>query len=90
MTKTPKIKVGSTIEWTSGAGVLFGTVSEIYINYAANGQMVPWMFVDNVVKLENGVHIDGRLFAKRSHLNANHGYMVMMKMKIDGIPVVTI
>lgn len=40
-----RLNKGSTIMWSSAAGILVGTITDIHLDKSAAGNIVPWIIV---------------------------------------------
>ena len=70
------IDVGTKLQWSSGAGVLVGTVESIRLALNAADEMCAWIMVGKVSNLT-----EGKTYREdyRIQLNGTDGYMKMMK-----------
>ena len=70
-----RIEKGNIIQWVSRAGTLKGMVREIVLDMNAANEVCPWMMIVDVVNQ------DGE-FQSNCYLNANNGYLKMMKVSV--------
>ena len=70
-----KIKIGDKVTWSSAAGQLVGSVTNIVLDLNAANETIPWMDIKDIQDTNGKKHSGVRLCA-------NNNYLKMMKVAV--------
>lgn len=66
------IRIGDRVRWASAAGTLRGEIVDFVLDQNANGELVPWLIVENYVFNE----------VRRIRICGTDAYLKMVKFQV--------
>ena len=70
-----QLKINSKVTWKSAAGVLTGTITDIYLALNGNRELIPFLIID----IEKG---NDRLTGSSARMCGTDGYLKMMHFEL--------